>query len=250
MALQPNTIENQLIDEICQYIIKDVAPSEFEIAGLKKKAVALKNVNHASYANILGMIACLDNDIEECQKQHELAIRLDGSVQHYESYCTSLYNLCCLKDALHWAETGLSLFPHAPKLITDAVNSSYYLGLFDKVLEHYQTLLPLQLPQFEEQVNDLVSNAEIVLNFGIHTDTLHKLSDILESVRIKYGPGIRTVSLSLLDTEENRELFQWIETSSDVETTVEMNFELCEILASRADLDLKDMTVVFRAYQK
>jgi hypothetical protein len=247
MTLQPNTIENQLIEEICRYISEDRTPSQFEIARLKREAAKLKNGNRAVYAAIMGMIACLDNDIAECKKHHELAILLDGSVEHYDSYCTSLYNLGRIQDAYLWAQKGLSIFPHAPKLILSALKSAYFLELFDKVAEHYRALIPLQLVDIDQQVQDFFQNAEIVLSMGIPEPSLHRLSDILESIRVKHGADIKTINLSLIPTEETQELFNWIETSSNVDTTVEMNMELCEMLANQPDIDLGNMTVAFRA---
>lgn len=247
MTLQPNTIENQLIEEICRYITEDRAPSQLEVARLKREAAKLKNGNRAIYAAILGMIACLDNDVEECKKHHQLAIRLDGSVEHYDSYCTSLYNLGRIQDAYLWAQKGLRVFPHAPKLILSALKSAYFLELFDKVVEHYQALIPLQLGNIGEQLEGFVQNAKTVLGFGIPVPGLHKLSDILESIRLKHGADIKNINLSLIQTEETQELFNWIETSSNVDTTVEMNMELCEMLASQPDFDLGNMTVAFRA---
>lgn len=249
MTLQPNTIENQLIEELCRYIDQDRAPSQFEVARLKREATKLKNGNIAAYSGIMGMIACLDNDVTECKRHHELAIRLDGSVEHYDSYCTSLYNLGLIQDTYQWAKKGLSLFPHAPKLVLSAVKSAYFLGLFDKVVEHYQALIPLQLAGVVEQVEGFVQNAEIVLSLGIPEPSLHKLSDILESIQLKHGADIKTINLSLIPTEETQELFNWIETTSNVDTTVEMNMELCEMLASQPDIDLSYMTVAFRACQ-
>lgn len=249
MTLQPNTIENQLIEEICRYISEDRAPSQFEVARLKREAAKLKNGKRAVYAAILGMIACLDNDIDECKKQHELALVLDSSVENYEAYCTSLYNLGRIQDAYHWVQKGLNLFPHAPKLILSALKSAYFLELFDKVIEHYQALIPLQLVGMDEQSRDFVKNAESVLSLGIPVPGLHKLSDILESIRLKHGADIKNINLSLVPTEETQELFNWIETTSNVDTTVEMNEELCEMLANQPEIDLGNMTVAFRACQ-
>lgn len=249
MTLKPSTIENQLIEEICRYISEDRAPSQFEVAKLKREAAKLKNGNRAVYAAILGMIACLDNDVAECKKQHELAIRLEGSVEHYDSYCTSLYNLGHIKDAYKWAKEGLNVFPHAPVLLVSAVKLAYFLGLFDKVVEHYQALIPLQLAVIDEKTEGFVQNAEIVLSLGIPEPSLHQLSDILESIRLKHGADIKTINLSLIPTEETQEMFNWIETTSNVDITVEMNMELCEILASQPDIDLGNMTVAFRACQ-
>lgn len=249
MTLKPSTIENQLIEEICRYISEDRAPSQFEVAKLKREAAKLKNGNRAVYAAILGMIACLDNDVAECKKQHELAICLEGSVEHYDSYCTSLYNLGHIKDAYKWAKEGLNVFPHAPVLLVSAVKLAYFLGLFDKVVEHYQALIPLQLAVIDEKTEGFVQNAEIVLSLGIPEPSLHQLSDILESIRLKHGADIKTINLSLIPTEETQEMFNWIETTSNVDITVEMNMELCEILASQPDIDLGNMTVAFRACQ-
>jgi len=144
-------------------------------------------------------------------------------------------------------QKGLSLFPHAPKLILSAVESAYFLGLFDKVVEYYQALIPLQLVGMEQQAEYFVHDAKRVLGLGIPESSLHKLSDILESIRLKHDAGIKKINLSLIQMEETQGLFNWIETTSDVDTTVEMNMELCELLASQSDINLGNMTVAFRA---
>ncbi|PPD44904.1 MAG: hypothetical protein CTY16_11110 [Methylobacter sp.] len=249
MTLQPNTIGNPLIEAICRYIKDDATPSEFEVARLKREAAKLKSRNLACYANIMGMIAYLDNDLMECKKQHELAIRLDPSVEHYEAYCTSLNNFGRFQDAYNWAQQSLKLFPHAPNLLLLAVKYAYLLGLFDKVVEHYQALIPLQLVGIEQEAECFFHNAKRVLRLGIPESSLHKLSNILESIRLKHDASIKKINLSLIQTEETQGLFNWIETTSDVDTTVEMNMELCELLASQSDIDLGNMIVAFRACQ-
>ncbi|MDT4291494.1 hypothetical protein RO575_18170 [Methylomonas sp. MO1] len=143
----------------------------------------------------------------------------------------------------------MTRFPYAPQLLEKAIKAAYFLCLFDKVVEHYQSLIPLQLPMVDRETQGFFENAEVVLSLGIPIDSLHMLSNILESIRLKHHFDIRTLDLSLIDTEETQELFSWIGTSSNVDATIEMNMELCEMLACQPNIDLGNMTVAFRACQ-
>ena len=65
MTIQPESLANQLIDELGVFVNSGKTPSEFEIARFKKDADKLKKVDQAKYAMLHGMIiACFEGEFK------------------------------------------------------------------------------------------------------------------------------------------------------------------------------------------
>lgn len=245
MTLKSQTISNQLIDEFCACLASKKTPSEFEVARFKREANKLKAIDPSTAAALHGIIACLDGNLDECKKQHEHAIRLDSSFINYSRYFASLFNLGRYQDAYDWLNKGLLKYPDSPELLTEAITTSYFLGLYDKVVEHSKTLEKLRMLELESKTMNYLSQAIFMLQMKVTVEAWHQLSLIMEDVRLKHG--VRIEEVSLIKSEDG--LFKWIETNADVDTTVNMNLELCERMAEANDFDLGNVAVAFRGCQ-
>ena len=69
MTAQPESILNQLVDQLSEYAKSNTKPDEFTFRRLKNEATTLMKVNAAEGAMIRGMIACLEGDLEEYENQ-------------------------------------------------------------------------------------------------------------------------------------------------------------------------------------
>lgn len=243
MTIQPETITSNLIDEIHVYGQSNEIPSLFTLAKLKREANKLKSASPAKAAMILGMIACLERDTEKCKKQHELSIRLSKDQDHYFNYFCSLWFLGLLHDAYNCILEGIRMFPGSAELIEKAIEVTMTLGFYKEAFKHYQDLKKLQPHEINPFVESLVKGITQALMINIPDNTLNRLSYVVEDIRIKHAAKPLGISLS----DHEGVLFQWIETSADVDTTVDMNFELADTLASETDIDLNNISVAFRA---
>ena len=67
MTAQPESILNQLVEQLSEYAKSYTKPDEFTLRRLKNEATMLMKVNAAEGAMIRGMIACLEGDLDECE---------------------------------------------------------------------------------------------------------------------------------------------------------------------------------------
>lgn len=243
MIIQPETIASDIIDEIHVYGQSNEIPSTFTLAKLKREAGKLKSASPAKAAMILGMIACLERDTETCKKQHELSIRLSKDPDHYFNYFCSLWFLGLLHDAYNCILEGIKMFPGSAELIEKAIEVTMILGFYKEALDHYKDFKKLQPHEINPVVESMVKGITEALNINIPETTLNRLSYVVEDIRIKHAAKQLGIGL----THHEGVLFQWIETSADVDTTVDMNFELADALASETDIDLNNISVAFRA---
>jgi len=242
MTKQPETIADQLIGELRVYSRTNEIPAQFTVAKFKRDANKLKSTSAAQAAMIHGMIACLERDIETCKKQHELSIRLHGEPDFYLNYYCSLLLLGRIHDGYCCLTEGLSKFPFSTDLIKAAIEAAMLLGFYGKVIEYYESLQSLQPIAHDQEIEKIADDAKQALSIDVPQETLDKLSYVVESIGIKHAAKLQSISLSSNDDV----LFQWIKTSADVDTTVAMNFELCEALAE-TDINLNKVSVAFRA---
>ena len=90
-----------------------------------------------------------------------------------------------------------------------------------------------------------IKNAQTILNTNLPESIFPKMAFLLESICLVNQ--VVPKQSAVFNLEDG--LFQWVETTADVGTTVAMNFELAEALAIREDLNLDGYTVAFRAFQ-
>ena len=90
-----------------------------------------------------------------------------------------------------------------------------------------------------------INNAQTILNTNLPESIFPTMAFLLESICLLNH--VMPKQSTFFNMEDG--LFQWLETTADVGTTVAMNFELAEALAMREDLNIEGYTVAFRAFQ-
>ena len=120
--------KKSLIEEIKLRLLKG-AISPFEIAGFKKRAQELKSSDTDNAFAVLGIIACIEGDLEECRKHHENAIRHAKfpSIQ-ISNYATSLNYIGLHSEALELALRARKADMTNMKALDVAVMASFNLG--------------------------------------------------------------------------------------------------------------------------
>jgi len=105
MRLQPQSRLSELIDEIEDLRDQGSASRELEIRRIKKQAEEFKVSDPAAGFSLLGMIACLENNLEEMHRCHKISLQYsnDAAVD-LGNYAVSLMSCRLLEDALYYAK--------------------------------------------------------------------------------------------------------------------------------------------------
>jgi hypothetical protein len=245
MHSEPELITNHLIDEIADYAVNSKIPDDFTLRRFKRDADKLLSLSPADAHMLRGMIACLEGNLEECKKQHELSIKLDQGVFFQQNYIYSLNNLGYHQEAYHWLKQVLALVPSDVESLQLAMKIAILSGYPQDTLDYAHTLQQIAPEVLEKPaVKQFLANAKLLTTANLAQDVFHSVACLIESIKRDYQSRINFISV--LKTGDN--LLQWIETTAGNDTTVAMNFALCEKLAE-LEMNLEHYTVLFRAQQ-
>lgn len=108
---QPETEYSAIIEELNGYFYGEPL-GEIDKMKLKKKIESVKNINPFEGYNLLGILACIDSDIQGINNCFTNAIRLSGG--HHSSHCyygTSLFILGLYEEAFIHMKTAFEKDP-------------------------------------------------------------------------------------------------------------------------------------------
>ena len=242
MTASPQTIANELLAKLAGFVDTEKSPIEFELAAFKREAKKLALADPAQSAMCFGIIACLEGDVEESKKQHEKSIRIGGELNLYLNYAYSLSRLGYVYAAYQCLEKALSKFPGEPALLKKIIGVSYNCGVYHKTLNYFDKLIATKA-DYDAQLDYIKMLSKKVLDLGVSAEVLDQAARFVDEVSIKHSVKINSNSLIAIEDE----ILRQIEINADVDTTVEMNFELFSKFAETESFDLHRLSVSFRS---
>lgn len=136
-TVQPAKKINELILRLDALDISEDHSNNIDV--LKAKRFAEKEIKNAPFDAymLMGMVACIENDIDKMKSSHENAIRLSGghAVSYYQ-YAVSLARRGLFKESLDYAEKALALIENKVQYLDTVIASAYGAGDTDKVKEY------------------------------------------------------------------------------------------------------------------
>jgi len=151
---QPQTKYLEIVEKLNKMLFSGEA-NEFELKRLKKEAENIKRTSPARSFTLLGMIACLEKDVDHMHSHHKNALHYSGDNQTYlQNYAVSL-NALGIVDKAH--EYALEAHQKDPKdhnvigLLAKITNKldmedefQRYIKLFNKLTgeTHYLVSFP------------------------------------------------------------------------------------------------------------
>jgi hypothetical protein len=247
---QPKTILDTLVIQLSEAAKTQKKPNDFEIRKFKKEAEKLKNVSLAQSAMAKGMIAFLEGNLEECKRQHELSLMLNNDVDDYDvslrNYAVSMHKFGQSSEAYRLLKLIVDKQSTDLMDICLTIEAAFYAGYLSEVLKYYDLLLEKsKSSDLFHDVQKCICEAKEMIDMKIPEDVTRSFSSLIEEI-------CSSNSVLLIDKSTHKmdgEIFQWVETTADVDTTVEMNFILAEKLSEMEGLVTSGFNVVFRAHQ-
>jgi len=119
----------------------DAQAHEFRLAQIKREAEAIRQKDPTSSYILLGIIACIKNDIENMHRYHKNAINCSGKSLHsIMQYSSSLFNQGLLKDCYVYSSQAHEIEPSNPAILKELLRLSYYLELNEQYEQIKQKL--------------------------------------------------------------------------------------------------------------
>ncbi len=142
----------------------DITPFAFKLNRYKNDAQKIiKNDPEIAYI-ILGIIACIENDIERMHKYHKIAIKFSGdSTYSLSQYGLSLLAQDLLGDAYNYTYRAYEKTPEDQPILNRLMHISYIMGRDDKYHEFKTKMKKLKFDfqdpdQFPEDDKEFLSN--------------------------------------------------------------------------------------------
>jgi tetratricopeptide (TPR) repeat protein len=246
MRTQPESILNILIEQISVFARGNIKPDAFTICRFKCEANKLASVNFAESAMVKGIIACLEGNVPECIKQHELSIRNNSDPIFYQNYALSLHKIGKNAEAYRLIKIVLDQCPMIPDVLSLVIEFAFHAGHPDEALNYYEAFKKLNTEKsIPPDVLQCITESENIVSMNLPDNTFFKITSLLEAISLEHNVQPKNKSLFKMDGE----LFQWVETTADVSTTVDMNFQLAEKLSEQEYLNLGAFSAAFRASQ-
>jgi len=247
MITKPEIKSNEILDKIQPSFSSGHTPSQFELAKLKKDAQSIKNINPAQGYSLLGLIACLEVDIEGCRSNFKKAIRLDGDMTQYLNYSSSLLSFGLMDESFQLIDSMLDKFKGDPEYLEVAMDVAIQSGRPNQVENSYQMLKRLKPNDSLVKANSYKDIADEFIRLGISDEMSNKILNIAYNIVRERGLRVYSHLIFTNDDDPSGDLYYSMRVNATIEKVVDMNIQLSECLANDESLNFENTFSI--AYQ-
>ena len=244
MNIQAEPITNSIIDKLSELSNRITKPNDLEIRKLKNDIDKLKNITPSAYFMAQGMFACLMENAQDCIKYHSLSLQLDNDAIFYVNYSLSLKKLGRYSEAHKIIQNGLFIHPTVPDLLRTGIGIACLSGHPQECLILADELNKLNLP-LEETLLHYIAEANLMISADLSDKTVSQCHEIMEIILANFNAKI----INNLLFKNDNQIFQWIEITANIATTIEMNFELAQTITENPALQTDNYCIAFRSAQ-
>jgi tetratricopeptide (TPR) repeat protein len=231
MAL-PKTAGDALIERV-NHLLENNERNEFILRSVKKEAEALTKSDAFQAYLVLGMIACLERNLETVRDFHSRALKIHDNFIANINYATSLSNLGAYSEAISYYEKAVRQQPENIKALDDFIDAEFNALHFlsaKKLLEKWKKLIPEKKHRHEILIDKVlttfnkkaISDEEAGNLHGIATDIIYR------------NKATHAGNTILVLEEDNAEWVDYeILVKKDVAAVVEMNCSLADRAAEK-----------------
>jgi hypothetical protein len=202
---KPAHIGNQVFDDIEQFINAEAAPSEFELARIKRDVAKLRRADHAQAFMAESALAALTWDERSATACVQKALRLDRSAIMLSNASLTLRSVCLMCESCEFALEAMRAEPADMMLLSDALDALALVGRWDEGAELLSDALnkgmkPARLHAKFDSLMALLGEAGISL--ARLKFELSCAAQVLRQAKVRY----RGTDLSLAEDPESGQL--------------------------------------------
>lgn len=229
----PKRESNELIRQINAAWSNDTPPSEFALAGLKRKYAQIeKGLTEPEQYVLKGILATCEYDLDSLHRNHQAAIALEKDPMNFYNYAASLNRV---------GLTFLAMQEYRQGYEADPLNKEGALALAEKLLcvGLVGDIDNLQILN-DEDLDSLGLSKEVIENFvsfyaenGIKSEDIAFLNSAIDS----FMQERNVISIDRkpfpVDIEEEEDSFLQIKVKvkESMEDAIELGIKFCEMLA-------------------
>lgn len=232
MSAAPKTKASKLIEEL-NVLLHQGERDEFTLRRIKSEAEKLRSSDAFNAYILLGMLASLENNVDEMRMNHLAALKLQPNEPNANfNYSTSLNNLCFYSEAREFSVKAYLGGPGNLQILSSLIEICVRSGRIRearKWLERFQALSPKKVNENE----GLILEANELLDDGcVSDDEVEEILELSASALRSNKVIPNRVGIETLSDEESYWLNYMFEVQRPPADIVELNFEAAERLAN------------------
>lgn len=205
----PETITKSLVDDINRLNVIGEAVSPFQIASLKREIKTLTKADLPVGYVLKGMVAGLEEDIEEMRHNHENAIKLRENVFSCSNYGVSLFQLGFYKDALDNFENAYQFDQSSVESLVSIIETNIIIGKFDDANAWMKKLKKLNSDTLQEIEPTIENSIEFLKTHNLSFETYGKIIDL--AIGVLHENGVyRCETMPSVDTDDESSWLNWV----------------------------------------
>ncbi|RIZ65862.1 MAG: hypothetical protein D0531_07535 [Methylococcales bacterium] len=246
MSTDFSSVLNNIIDTTEKFALSQTKPDDLTSQRLKNDAKSILKINPSLAAMVLGLIASVEGDVDECIKQHKLSIKLGKDPILNLNYAVSMKTLGRNAESFRLINNAMNLLPDPFIAINVYLLMAIYAGEYEKIQSCEDMLknrgitsIPPDLQQYFDDVNTILMKAPFPY------DIYPAIAAIQETISLSNNTRINNYALEEVDDE----LYYWSLVKADTKTITLMNCLLEEALSELEHINLDEFHIAFKAIE-
>lgn len=237
MTAQPLPKTNELIDEINSYLAKKHKPTEWQVKLLKKKADTLRGkIPENLYYDVLGGIACLENDIPELNRYYQNAFKLaPKDLQTQKHYFIALHNKGLYSKALVQGKALLTDFPERSETILSLMTKCAFMAC--RIYEADDFLTQTNNPDNHPYYQQIKEGRAVFEAAGLNDDEAERLQNLAFSVIQKNNLYFSCTKINFVRDCIHYQIY----VDLPIEDIFEINSQLADVLVENTENTFSDV---------
>ena len=245
MSKDPSTAFQNLLDQLRVYALKGTHPDAFTVKRMKKEAQKIITTNIALGASAYGLIAAMEGNLEEAEKQHALAMYVSRKPEYIKYRAMSMRTLNKYTESYRLMQSIMKVMPDPVGLITAEIILAAETGHYQQIKDYYDELIRIKA-NVSTEILRLVYYSCLIINSKIDLDIFQFTVFLLKSLQKINHAKNSSIRVELI----GEELFYWVEIVKDENTIAKMNMQLFNGLALITIYNLDHLHISFRAKQE
>ena len=240
MSAQALPKTKELIDEINSYTAKNRKTTDWQIKLFKKKADILRGkIPENLYFDVLGRIACLENDIAALSQYYQKALKLTPTdFQTQKHYFIALHNKGLYTKALVHGKTMLTDFPeHSETILSWMIECAFRAC---RMHEAFDFLTLTSNPDNHPHYQHIREGIAIFETAGLTDDEAEHIQNLAHALIQKNNLYFSTAVISITRDCIHHQIY----VDLPIEEIFDLNWQLADVLVENTEKTHSD-TILF-----
>jgi hypothetical protein len=243
MSLDSTNIFQKLLDQIYVYNLNETHPDTFNSLRLEKQAKKLDERHPDLAASARGLIAAIQGNLDESDRQHVLAKKLSRHPHHKMYQAMSLRILGEHESSYFFMQCIMSVMPDPVSLLSSEIYLAFKTGHHIEVTRFHHELLRIKA--------EIPIDTQLLIYFN-HLIDLSKISlDVFPKIRILVHSLQKTFKIEEPEftlEKIDKHLYCWLTTEADPATITQLNTQLASGMALITGENLDRYHIGYRAH--